>query len=227
MTIPAKIESVKRVYLRQKVRSTRARSSNTKKASACVSFRFYVTFATRELERGPTVASRWTMIDFEIQKFSRRCASTGRELGPGEVFYSVLVAEGAEVVRLDYSAESWSGPPDNAIGWWKSEVPDPKAQRLQWAPNDVMLHYFQQILPQEDKQQVCYVLTLLMIRRRIFKMEATERDDQGREVLHVYCSKTEEEYQVPVCTPTEEDAAEIQNELAELLFARSEPTKAK
>jgi hypothetical protein len=165
------------------------------------------------------------MIDFEIQKFSRRCASTGRDLGPGEAFYSVLVSEGAEVVRLDYSAESWSGPPEDAIGWWKSEVPDPKSNRLQWAPNEVMLHYFQQILPQDHKQEVCYVLTLLMIRRRIFKMEATELDPQGREVLHVYCARTEEEYQVPVCTPTEENVTEIQKELAELLFARSEPRK--
>ncbi len=163
------------------------------------------------------------MIDFEIQKFSRRCASTGRELAPGEAFYSVLVAEGAEVIRLDYSTESWSGAPDDAVGWWKSEVPDPKSNRLQWAPNDVMLHYFQQILAQDNKKEVCYVLTLLMIRRRIFKMEATERDAQGREVLHVYCSRTEEEYQVPVATPGEEDAAAIQQELAELLFARTEP----
>ena len=121
------------------------------------------------------------MIDFEIQKFSRRCASTGRELAPGEAFYSVLVAEGAEVIRLDYSTESWSGAPDDAVGWWKSEVPDPKSNRLQWAPNDVMLHYFQQILAQDNKKEVCYVLTLLMIRRRIFKMEATERDAQGRD----------------------------------------------
>ena len=60
-------------------------------------------------------------MDFEVQRFTRRCAATDRELAPGELFYSVLLAEGAEVVRHDYAAEAWNGPTVRAApGWWKS-----------------------------------------------------------------------------------------------------------
>ena len=161
-------------------------------------------------------------MDFEVQKFTRRCATTERELTAGEVFYSVLIAEGADVVRRDYAEECWEGPPEKSIGWWKSEVPDPRANRLQWAPNEVMLHYFRQLQSQGEKREVLYILTLLLIRRRIFKLETTESLPFGHEVMVIYCPKTEEEYQVPVCTPTEDQVAKIQQELAELLFAKGD-----
>ncbi|MCH5373277.1 MAG: hypothetical protein JJ992_04830, partial [Planctomycetes bacterium] len=79
------------------------------------------------------------MIDFEIQRCSRRCAKTDCEFAPGEEFYSVLVSEGSDVVRYDYSQSAWQGPPEGAIGWWKSRMPELHARRANWAPNDVML----------------------------------------------------------------------------------------
>jgi len=162
----------------------------------------------------------WSVVDFEIPKLSRRCAASDREFQPGECFYSVLVPRGAEVVRQDYAVDAWQGPPEDALGWWRSEVPDPKARQISWAPNDVMLHYFEQLEGQEPKRSLRYVLALLMIRRRIFKLEATEQDDSGQEVMIVYCSRKEHEYRVPVEVPTADQIVLIQEELAQLLFAQ-------
>jgi hypothetical protein len=161
------------------------------------------------------------VLDFEVQKFTRRCTVSQRELKPGELFFSVLVPVEADVQRLDYAQEAWQGPPENAIGWWQAQVPDPLAHRVQWAPNEVMLHYFQQVHEDAAKQDFCYVLALLMIRRRIFKIEATETDPEGREVLLVYCGRNESEYRVPVVTPSAERAERIQQELVQLLFAKA------
>ena len=68
-------------------------------------------------------------MDYEVQRCTRHCCATGRELAPGEEFYSVLIAEGAELVRLDYAVEAWEGPPEGAVGWWKSQMPNPQRQR--------------------------------------------------------------------------------------------------
>jgi hypothetical protein len=46
-------------------------------------------------------------MDYEVQRSTRRCATTGRDFAPGESFYSVLVAEGAELRRLDYAVDAW------------------------------------------------------------------------------------------------------------------------
>ncbi|MCA9215751.1 MAG: hypothetical protein KDB27_21950 [Planctomycetales bacterium] len=158
------------------------------------------------------------MVDFDVQRFTRRCAITDRELLPGETFYSVLVPKGAEVVRSDYCTEAWEGPPEDAIGWWQAEVPDPKSQKVNWAPNDVMLHYFLQLADQDENQDTRYILALLMLRKKILRLDETERDEEGNEFLHVYCSKNESEYEVQVVDPSADRIDAIQSELAELLF---------
>ena len=63
------------------------------------------------------------MIDYELQRCTRHCAVTERELQPGETFFSTLTAEGAELARRDYSVEAWQGPPAGVVGWWKSKMP--------------------------------------------------------------------------------------------------------
>jgi hypothetical protein len=158
------------------------------------------------------------MIDFEIQRCTKICAKTERELTPGEHFYSVLVPRESEVVRFDYSLKGWEGPPEDAIGWWKSQMPEANAKRANWAPNDVMLDYFQQLETQTQRADVRYVLTLLMIRRRILRLEESEMDDNGRELLVVFCARNETEYRVPVISPSPNRAKEIQDELTRLLM---------
>jgi hypothetical protein len=157
------------------------------------------------------------MLDFEIQRCSRRCSVTDRELKDGETCYSVLVAEGGDVVRRDYSAEAWPGPPAGALGWWKATIVDPNLGRLHWAPNDVMLNYFERLGEDAAAADARYVLGLLLVRRRIARLDRTEMDAAGHKVLVLYCPRNENEYRVVESPPSEERAAEIQAQLSELL----------
>jgi hypothetical protein len=156
------------------------------------------------------------MLDFELQRCTRRCAKTDREFRPGEPFVSVLVPDGTRVKRLDYCLESWDQPPDDAIAWWKSQLPGGDGQRAVWAPHDVMLDYLQRLEGDESNADLRYVLALLMVRRRILRLEQTENEG-GSEVLVLYCPRNEAEYRVRANVPTDARAAEIQAELAQLL----------
>ena len=62
-----------------------------------------------------------------------------------------------------------------------------------------------------------YVLALLMVRRRVFRLEEGEPDQQEGEMLVVYCPRRETTYQVPVVVPDASRAEQIQDELAKLL----------
>jgi hypothetical protein len=157
------------------------------------------------------------MIDYDIQRCSRRCAATDRELKDGETCFSVLVPEGAAVVRRDYAAEAWHGPPENALGWWKTTVVDPYAGRPHWAPSDVMLNYFDRLLDDPAAADARYVLALLLVRRRLLRVEGHEQDETGRPVLSLYCSRNEQQYRVVEMLPSAERAVAIQQQLAELL----------
>ena len=83
--------------------------------------------------------------------------------------------------------------------------------------NDVMLNFFDELAVQPEKQDMRYVLTLLLVRRRVFRLEEEERDAEGREVLTVYCPRREATYAVPAVMPAQERIEQIQAELAALL----------
>lgn len=158
-------------------------------------------------------------MDYEVQRCTRRCAATQRELAEGELFYSVLVAEGAQVLRYDYSAEAWQGPPQgNVLGWWKSHMPTREAKRAHLAPNDVLLEYFQELIERGDQPDVAYVLALLLVRRRVLRLDETALE-AGGEVLVLTCPREDATYRVPALTPSDERTDEIQQQLAQLLYA--------
>ena len=157
------------------------------------------------------------MVEYDIQRCTRRCHATGRELAPGEVVYSVLVEAGGSITRQDYSAEAWQSPRQDALGWWKGTIADASNKRMHWAPNDVMLHYFEQLDGNPAKEDVRYVLALLLVRRRIVRVESTEKDAAGIETLVVYSPRNETEYRVKVAMPPAQREMAIHAELSQLL----------
>jgi hypothetical protein len=157
--------------------------------------------------------------DFDIQKCSRRCIVTGRQFAPGEEFYSVLISEKGEIIRQDFSLEAWKGEPENALGSWRSRIPDESTPKVTMAPHDLILQYFEELLNQGTNPELCYVLTLLMIRRKIARLEETLHEANGEEVLIVYCPKREQEYRVPVIEMSAPRVQAIQDEISQLLFS--------
>lgn len=166
------------------------------------------------------------MVDFDVQRCTRRCHRTGRELLPGESVYSVLVRNGERVERQDFAAEAWTVPPEEALGWWKSKLPESSARKSTLAPNDVLLAYFEQQLGVPGAEELTYVMALLMIRRRILRLDETVAAEGGGETLVLFCQRNEREYRVPVAMPSDERARAIQEQLAPLLFSEASPADA-
>ena len=160
-------------------------------------------------------------MEYEVQRSTRQCSVTGREFAPGESYYSALVEQnveqGAELRRLDYSIEAWQGPPPDSVGWWKSQCPDQNARSPYWAPNDVLLDFFDRLAEQPDNQDMRYVLALLLVRRRVMRFEESQTNEFGQEVLVAYCPRRETSYHIPATIPDESRVAQIQEQLAKLL----------
>jgi hypothetical protein len=156
-------------------------------------------------------------MDYEVERCSRHCAQSGRELLPGQPYYSVLIAEGSELKRRDYAAEAWQGPPAQCVGWWKAQVPDRQTTRKHWAPNEVMLQLFDELAEQPEKQDLRYVLALLLVRRRVMRLEEEKKDAAGQEEIVLFCPRRDATYSLPVVMPSAERAEQIQQELAALL----------
>jgi hypothetical protein len=170
------------------------------------------------------------ILDFEVQRSSRRCAATDLQIEPGDVCYSVLEVRGAEIVRKDFSSAAWTDPPAEAFAWWRTRIPEPIAKKVKLAPNDVLLELFDQLADDPSHADMRYVLTLLLVRRRVFRLEAgaellsgvENEEELETDVMCVYCPKREVSYTVPAIMPDSARIEEIQQRLSDLLIAGAE-----
>lgn len=166
------------------------------------------------------------LLEFEVQRCARRCAATDRALEPGDECYSVLEIEGADVIRKDFCTAAWQGAPETAFGWWKSRVPEPTAKKVKLAPNDVLLELFEKLAEQQDQQDLRYVLALLLVRRRVLRVDVGADSDGlsngPNEMMALYCPKRDAVYGIAVSMPSADRIDEIQQQLSELLIAGAE-----
>jgi hypothetical protein len=160
-------------------------------------------------------------MEYEVERCTRHCAASGRELKEDEEFYSVLTTEKKDVRRHDYAAEAWAGPPEKALAWWKSRMPTREAKKGQLAPNEVLLQLFAELEHVPEKADLRYVLALLLVRRRVLREEESAHDDSEGEVMVLYSPREERTYRAAVAVPDEGRAEQIQTELRQLLFAEA------
>jgi hypothetical protein len=157
------------------------------------------------------------LLDFEVRCCSRCCSETDKPLEPGEVYFSMLEAREAETVRLDFCADAWQGPSEQSLGWWRSRVPV-KDEKPKLAPSEVMLNLLGALGDKPNDQQFRYVLSLLLVRRRVLRREDAVRNETGQEVLTLYAAKRDARFEVVVDEPNQAQAEKIQQRMIDLLY---------
>ena len=158
------------------------------------------------------------MTDYQIQPNTRRCATTGRDLRPGERVYTALLEDGGQFLRQDYSSEAWQGPPAGAFSFWCGRVPAQEETRKPRIDDDLLMDCFVRLEGQEDPNRVNfrYVVALLLMRRKRLKFDEA-RKDGDRELLALRCARTGAKYAVVNPRLTEEEMAAVQEEVFKVL----------
>ena len=82
--------------------------------------------------------------------------------------------------------------------------------------HDVLLELFCQLEAVPEKQDMRFVLALLLVRRRVLQVEESAAVDAKNMAL--YCPRDESTYRVESSMPSEERIERIQDELARLLY---------
>ncbi|MBE6428379.1 MAG: hypothetical protein E7028_07365 [Planctomycetaceae bacterium] len=150
---------------------------------------------------------------------SCECCVTHRKFYPGEEYVSVLFEGGGNCVRKDYSLEAWqSHAPEKYLAMWKTRAPsqtEPRKSRT--AINDLLLAMFDQLRESGETPDKLYVLSLLLVRRRIMRLEE-QFDENAARYLRLYSQFRDEYYQIPAAYPTPKRQEEIQTELMDVLI---------
>jgi hypothetical protein len=157
-------------------------------------------------------------MDYQIQPNSRRCTVTGRELQPGERFYSALLEEDQRLVRKDYSSEAWQAPPSDAIGFWTGHVLAATDKAKPRFDDDLLEDCFQRLEGQNEPGRVNfrYVVALLLMRRRRLRFE-TSIMDAGVEKMILRCLRSGAKHEVVNPRLNDDEMNQVQDEVFNVL----------
>jgi hypothetical protein len=157
-------------------------------------------------------------MEYHIQPNTRHCAVSGREIKPGERFYSVLLERDHQFFRQDYSDDAWKGPPEGTFSFWMGRLQDSKDRRPPPIDDDLLLDCFHRLEGQTEPHQLNfrYVVTLLLMRRKLFRFEDA-RPAKGRETLVVRSVRDRKTYEVVNPRLTEEEILAVQDEVFKVL----------
>ncbi len=158
------------------------------------------------------------MTEYQIQPHSRKCVATGRDLKPGERYFTALVEDGDHFVRQDFSKEAWKGPPAAAFSFWTGRVPTPSETLKPRFDDDLLEECFQRLETQTEPSRVNfrYVVALLLIRRKRLRFEQSVFED-GVEKLEVAHAKTGERHLVVNPQLNDEEMTQVQAEVFNVL----------
>lgn len=157
------------------------------------------------------------MMDYRIQPHTRRCVVTGKELKPGEKFFTALVEENHQFVRRDYSIEAWQGPPVEAFSFWMGHVPRETDARPQ-IDEELLLDCFLRLEGQNEPRKVNfrYVVALLLMRQKRLKF-VDAKISRGQEILVVQNARDKKRYEVINPQLSEPEIDNVQEEVFKVL----------
>lgn len=135
---------------------------------------------------------------YEIPRTSGVCASSGRELVPGEPYYAALVElpadqpcgdeksrdKAAEALgalgfcRIDVSPEAWEEGfrPEGMFGYWKSTIPEPNQKKKMFVDDAVLMNLLERLADatEPDRLAFRYVLALILMRKKLLRYDGNE-----------------------------------------------------
>jgi len=126
--------------------------------------------------------------DWPIKHRADVCASTGRPFQTGEQFYTLLFREGEGFRREDLSEEAWSKRNENIrpFSFWKSRYEPPPDAPPDPLPKKNAEDLLRRLLAENNKNHAnaCYVLAVMLERKRVLKQVRSEETEEGRILIY-------------------------------------------
>jgi hypothetical protein len=163
----------------------------------------------------PTLTNEWP-----IKHRADVCARTQRPFEPGEQFYTLLFREGDGFRREDLSEEAWHQRNENIqpFSFWKSRYEPPPAAPPEPLAKENAENLLRRLLAESNpaNANVCYVLAIMLERKRVLKQVKTEQIGD-RPVLIYEQAKTGDVFIVPEVHLRLDELEQVQTEVAQQL----------
>ena len=158
------------------------------------------------------------MAEWDIHKPSGVCSGSGKTIEPDEEFIAALVETPEGLQRKDYSGEYWMANMPSVYCHWKSTMPKDDKKKKIFVDNDMLLAFFERLASETDEEKINFrfVLTLVLMRKRLVKYDSSETID-GKEIWTVKITGRNEKAQVVNPNLTEDKIEQLSEQLGQIL----------
>ena len=156
--------------------------------------------------------------DWPIKHRADACARTNRPFARGEQFYTLLFREGTGYRREDLSEEAWNTRNENIrpFSFWKTRYEPPPAAPPEPLAKENAEELLRRLLAENTQPNACYVLAVMLERRRVLKQVKTENAESGPVLIYEH-TKNGDVFIVPDVQLRLDELDAVQNEVATLL----------
>jgi len=121
------------------------------------------------------------MAEYDLSRTSGQCSVTGRPFDADEEFYTVVLETPEGLERHDISLQAWEGPPDGTLCHFKTRMPQKDAPKRTFVDDNALIDIFLNLADAQETAKVRFrfVLSLILLRKRLLKYEKTTRRDDG------------------------------------------------
>ena len=122
---------------------------------------------------------------YQVARSTGRCEATGTALEAGSPCVAALCDEPEEggFRRLDFSIEAWDqgARPEGLFSFWRTTVPEPNTKKRLLVDDEVLLDLLDRLADADEprKQAFRFVITLVLLRKRLVKFDRREETDEG------------------------------------------------
>ncbi len=158
-------------------------------------------------------------MEWKINKGSKGCISCSKEFCEEEDYYSALFDENNVFARKDFCTACWGAGNDGGLfSFWKTKVPKKGKPVQKFVNNEVFLDMFVRLEGKNEPNQrnLRYVLSLYLIRKKIFKLKSFAREN-AEEFLVLHYPKENKEFSVFNPNLKDEEIEAITAEMNQLL----------
>jgi hypothetical protein len=158
--------------------------------------------------------------DWPIKHRADACARTQRPFAPGEQFYTLLFREADGFRREDLSEEAWMNRNENIqpFSFWKTRYEPPPPAAPEPLPKENAEELLRRLLAENDpgRANACYVLALMLERKRVLKQIKSETAGNGRVLIYEH-GETGDVFIVPDPQLRLDEIEKVQKEVVALM----------
>jgi hypothetical protein len=119
------------------------------------------------------------MDEWEINKPLGQCYGSGKKIEYGQEYFGALVETDEGLQRRDFCADYWDNQKPDVFCYWKTKLPQPGQKKQIFVDDQMLMAFFERLKKETEQEKINFrfVLTLILMRKRILKYDATTIED--------------------------------------------------